>query len=346
MAPDSTFSLPATPKNVLALVLAGGEGTRLRPLTMMHAKPALSFGGGLRLVDFVLSNLVNSGIDCIYVLAQYQPDSLIKHIDANWKLSANGHERFVRVVLPQKELGGVFRGTADAVYQNLELIKQHKPDIVAVFAAGQVYRMDVRQMVNYHNQTGADVTIAASQIPIEQASSHGIIAADYRGEVWDYQENPDVPIAIYSNPDMAYASMGNYLFNADVLATELEWSLRCGETDFGMHVLPHLLHTHQVHAYDFASNIVPGTHPHEQRAYWRDVGTLEAYVNARRDIIGHSPRFNLNNPQWPILPASLRQQHAPASNHFQPFEEIHYGMPAAVSDTFLNPYARMRYGNS
>ncbi|MBI3902049.1 MAG: NTP transferase domain-containing protein [Nitrosomonadales bacterium] len=297
-------------KNILAVVLAGGKGSRLRPLTASIAKPALPFGGSFRLVDFVLSNLINSGIDSIYLLAQYKPESLIKHITANWQLAPNGHVRFVRVVLPRREHGGGFRGTADAVYQNLDLIERHAPNMVAVFAADHIYRMDVRQMVDFHRECNADVTVAMTQVPIEKASSFGIIATGYMGEILDFQEKPDLPIAIPSSPEYAYASMGNYLFNTDVLVEGLEHVLRCGETDFGTHTLPRLIQSHHVHAYDFSRNSVPGTQPYEEQAYWRDVGTLEAYVAAHQDISGSLPRFNLQNPHWPILPTIFAKQPA------------------------------------
>lgn len=298
----------AVPKKILAIVLAGGEGSRLRPLTLSHAKPSLPFGGGFRLVDFVLSNLVNSGIDSIYLLAQYKPESLIEHVRSNWDLPSGGHERFVRVVLPQTEQGGAFRGTADAVYQNLALIEQHAPDIVAVFAADHVYRMDVRQMVQFHRECDADVTVAATQVPIELASAFGVIAAGHNGEIWDFQEKPEAPVAVPSCPERAYASMGNYLFNTGVLAEALEQALRRDETDFGRHILPRLIRSHQVHAYDFSNNSVPGIQPHEEQAYWRDVGTLEAYLDAHQDIAGSMPRFNLHNHHWPMLPALHARQ--------------------------------------
>ncbi len=298
-----TFEMKAVKNNILALVLAGGEGTRLRPLTLTHPKPALPFGGEFRIVDFVLSNLVNSCIDSIYLLAQYKPESLIKHINANWSLDSDGGERFVRVVLPQQEHGGCFRGTADAVSQNLDLIRRHAPDMVAVFAADHVYRMDVRQMAQFHSDCDADVTIAATQVPIEKASSFGVIAAGHDGEIWDFQEKPEVPVAMQSCPERAYASMGNYLFNTEVLVEALEHALRHGETDFGGHILPRLIRSHHVHAYDFLSNRVPGVQPHEEPGYWRDVGTLEAYLSAHDDVAGTLPRFNLHNLHWPMLPA-------------------------------------------
>jgi len=304
----------ALPKKILAIVLAGGEGSRLRPLTLSHAKPALPFGGNFRLVDFVLSNLVNSGINSIYLMAQYKPESLIRHVNSNWDIASGGQEGFVRVVLPQPGQGGAFRGTADAVYQNLALIEQHAPDIVAVFAADHVYRMDVRQMVQFHYERDADVTVAATQVPIELASSFGVITAGHKGEVLDFQEKPEAPIGIPSCPERAFASMGNYLFDTRVLVEALELAARRDETDFGRHLLPRLIHSHQVHAYDFSENSVPGTKPHEEPAYWRDVGTLEAYLDAHHDVAGSMPRFNLHNPHWPVLPA-LTARYALDASH-------------------------------
>ncbi len=328
------FGMTVAPKKILAIVLAGGEGTRLRPLTLTHAKPALPFGGSFRIVDFVLSNLVNSGIESIYLLAQYKPESLIKHIDAKWKLAPDGQERFVRVVLPQQEHGG-FRGTADAVHQNLDLIKLHAPDMVAVFAADHVYRMDVRQMVQFHSDCDADVTIAATQVPIEQATSFGVIAAGHDGEIWDFQEKPEAPIAMPSCPERAYASMGNYLFNTEVLVEALEHAVRIGETDFGGHILPRLIRSHQVHAYDFSNNRVPGVQSHEEQGYWRDVGTLDAYLSAHDDVAGSTPRFNLHNPHWPMVPtlhpneaASVRPLHWKRGSSGVPLH-LFGGMPSS-----------------
>lgn len=334
-------------KKILAIVLAGGEGTRLRPLTTTQAKPALPFGGSFRLVDFALSNLVNSGIDSIYLLAQYKPASLIEHVASKWKMEACGRERFVRVVLPQPEFGGSFRGTADAVYQNLALIAQHKPDLVAVFAADQVYRMDVRQMVQFHGECDADVTIATTQVPIESASSFGIIETGYRGEILDFQEKPETPVAVPFNPSRACASMGNYLFNTRVLVDELERAARFGETDFAGHLLPRLLHHYHVHAYDFSGNIVPGLLPHEEEAYWRDVGTLEAYVNAHRDILGNAPLFNLQNPHWPIQPASTAMQQVFGDRRrLQQAREVYSSLAQVVGGVFPPQWDVMQPGNA
>jgi glucose-1-phosphate adenylyltransferase len=285
---------------VLALVLAGGSGTRLHPLTAEHAKPALRFAAGYRIVDFVLSNLVNSGICSIYVLAQYKPRSLVEHVRTAWAPCQDG-ERFIKVVLPATggETGG-FKGTSDAVYQNLHLIQRHRPDLVAVFAADHVYRMDVRQMARFHRQADAEISIAAVPVPIRVGAQFGIVAAARDGRVQAFQEKPERPVPMPDDPGRAYASMGNYLFNPRVLAALLEEARQRGDTDFGRHIMPRLPDRRRIFAYDFASNEIPGLQPHEERAYWRDVGTLDAYQAAQRDVLDPLPRFGLVNSEWPI----------------------------------------------
>ena len=285
----------------VALVLAGGEGTRLHPLTAEHAKPALPFANGYRIVDFVLSNLVNSGISTVYVLAQYKPESLMRHIAAAWSPWFDETEGLIKVLLPRSNtLGGSFKGTADAAYQYFDVLQAHKPDVVAVFAADHVYRMDVRQMAAFHASTGADATVAAVGVPIAQASSFGIMATDPDGRVREFREKPRQPSAIPGNPAQAYASMGNYLFRPEVLGSALHEARGRGDTDFGRDVLPRLCANAQVYAYDFGRNVVPGVQDYEERAYWRDVGTLSALAAAQQDAMGHRPRFNLWNRRWPI----------------------------------------------
>ncbi len=283
------------------MVLAGGNGTRLHSLTAEHAKPALPFAHGYRIVDFVLSNLVNSDISPIYVLMQYKPRSLIAHIRTAWAPWSGGGQPTITIVLPEtSNEGGSFKGTANAVYQNLHLIERERPDLVAVFAADHVYRMDVRQMASFHQERGADVSIAAVPVPIEKASAFGIMATGSAGEIRDFQEKPERPVPIPTDPGRAYASMGNYLFNPRVLLELLEQANRRGDTDFGRHILPRLPHSHRVFAYDFASNKVSGVQPYEERGYWRDIGTVDAYQAAQRDVLGPLPRFNLVNAKWPI----------------------------------------------
>lgn len=286
---------------ILAMVLAGGNGTRLHPLTAEHAKPALPLAAGYRIIDFVLSNLVNSGITPIYVLVQYEPRSLIEHIRTAWAPWSSSREPAIAVVLP--EINGVsagFRGTADAVYQNLHLIERHKPDLVAVFAADHVYRMDVRQMARFHQERGAEVSIAAARVPIAQASDFGIMAVGPAGELHEFLEKPERPEPIPTDPDRAYASMGNYLFNPRVLVELLEQANRHGETDFGRDIMPLLPGVRRAWAYDFASNTVPGVQPYEERGYWRDIGTVDAYRAAQSDVLGPLPCFSLVNAEWPI----------------------------------------------
>jgi glucose-1-phosphate adenylyltransferase len=286
---------------IVALVLAGGEGTRLHPLTAEHAKPALPFANGYRIVDFVLSNLVNSGISTIYVLAQYKPESLMRHIAAAWSPWLDQGEGLVKVLLPRSNtLAGSFKGTADAAYQYLDVLQAHNPDAVAVFAADHVYRMDVRQMAVQHRERDADVTVSAVPVPLAQASSFGIMATDADGRVREFHEKPRHPAAIPGNPGQAYASMGNYLFRPELLAEALHAARGRGDTDFGRDVLPRLCAEARVYAYDFGRNEVPGVQDYEERAYWRDVGTLSALAAAQQDAMGHRPRFNLWNRRWPI----------------------------------------------
>jgi glucose-1-phosphate adenylyltransferase len=290
--------------NVLAMVLAGGEGTRLHPLTAEHSKPAVTFVNGCRIVDFVLSNLVNSGVTTIYLLAQYKPESLIEHIDTAWAGWARGPGRVMKVVLPA---WGQFRGTADAVYQNIDLIEEHRPDVVAVFASDHVYRMDVRRMVEFHRRCGAEVTVGAVPVPLHDACSFGVIAVDAAGRITEFQEKPPVPAPMPGDPDCAYASMGNYLFEPHVLVGLLEEAARWGRTDFGRDIMPRLPRRFRTFAYDFSGNYVPGLAAYEDPGYWRDVGTLEALAAARDDVAGSRPAFNLSNLLWPIRGAS----HAP-----------------------------------
>lgn len=287
---------------VLAMIMAGGEGKRLHPLTAERSKPAVPFGGRYRIVDFVLSNFINSGINAIYLLVQYKSQSLIEHVRKAWVLSPINPNQFVTIVPPQMRGGAEwFQGTADAVYQNLNLICLHRPEIVAVFGADHIYRMDIRQMVDFHREREADVTVAALPVPISQCSSFGVIKTDDEGLIQEFQEKPKNPACIPGDPTRCFASMGNYLFRTKTLIEALENSHDKSQHDFGHHVLPALKSTHRVYAYNFATNKVPGVKPYEEPAYWRDVGTVEAYFDAHQDVLGLEPRFDIFNTQWPIL---------------------------------------------
>ncbi len=293
----------AHPK-ILAFVLAGGKGERLFPLTAFRSKPSVPFGGRYRIVDFVLSNLINSHIYSIYLLVQYKSQYLIEHVRQNWVLSPVIRDHFVTVVPPQMRMGPEwFQGTADAVFQNINLIQQHNPELVIVFGADHIYRMDIRQMIDFHLQNDAFVTVAARPVPVEQASSFGIIQTDSERRIVGFQEKPKKPTPMPDDPTRAYVSMGNYIFNKGVLLDALARAQRKKQHDFGAHVIPDLVDTGKVFAYDFATNIIPGTMDHEEKGYWRDVGTISAYFDAHMDMLGESPLFEVDNRLWPIHPS-------------------------------------------
>lgn len=288
---------------VLGIVMAGGKGERLLPLTAVRSKPAVPFGGKYRIVDFVLSNFVNSGLTAMYVLVQYKSQSLIEHLRESWQIGGRLHNQFITVVPPQmRSREGWYEGTADAVYQNLNLIRDFNPALVAVFGADHIYRMDLAQMIRFHLEADADVTVAALPVPIEQASGFGIVEVDRAHRVVGFEEKPKCPKPMPQDATRAFSSMGNYLFQTDLLIRLLERDAsRPGSHDFGRNIIPELIGTHRVLAYDFLRNAIPGIKPHEEPAYWRDVGTLEAYWQANMDLLGQHPAFDLRNDEWPIL---------------------------------------------
>ena len=290
---------------VLAIILAGGKGERLYPLTRERGKPAVPFGGKYRIIDFVLSNFVNSGIYALYVLVQYKAQSLIEHLRNAWRLGGLS-DHFVIIVPPQMRWGGTwYQGTADAVYQNINLVRDFRPDIVAIFGADHVYRMDIGQMIAFHQQRRADISVAALPVPVAQAGGFGILAVDEESRITSFDEKPKTPVPMPTDPARAYASMGNYLFNHDVLLEALvEDSRRSTDHDFGRTIIPELVPHRRVYAYNFLDNDVPGVQPYEEAGYWRDVGTIEAYWQAHMDLLGPEPALNLDNPDWSILAAS------------------------------------------
>jgi glucose-1-phosphate adenylyltransferase len=217
-------------------------------------------------------------------------------------------DQFVTVVPPQMRSGqSWFQGTADAVHQNINLIEEHAPDYVVVFGADHIYRMDIQQMVDFHKEREADVTIAALPVPLEDAKSFGVIAADPNGRIEAFQEKPANPKPLADDPASAFASMGNYVFSSKVLLEALQAAQQAGETDFGQHVLPRLLASgHRLFAYDFATNQIPGIKPYESQVYWRDVGNIDAYFNAHKDVLGAEPVFDAFNPEWPIYSSNYQ----------------------------------------
>jgi len=292
-----------TRPRVLGLILAGGRGERLHPLTQDRSKPAVPFGSKYRIVDFVLSNFVNSRIFSMYILVQYKSQSLIDHIRRGWRMSALLDEHFIVTVPPQMRWGeSWYRGTADAVFQNLNLIRDANPDLVAIFGADHVYRINLEQMVDAHLARRADVTVAALPVPIETASGLGIIDADADGRIVGWEEKPAQPRPMVRDPGRALSSMGNYIFSSEVLEEVLvEDSRRSTDHDFGRTIIPELYPYARAYAYDFLQNEIPGLRPTEERGYWRDVGTIEAYWRANMDLLGETPALDLNNPHWPIL---------------------------------------------
>ncbi|VAX34474.1 Glucose-1-phosphate adenylyltransferase [hydrothermal vent metagenome] len=298
-------------QKVLAFVLAGGKGERLFPLTAFRSKPAVPFGGRYRIVDFVLSNLVNSQIFSIYLLVQYKSQSLIEHIRQHWVMSPIVRDHFIAVVPPQMRMGPEwFQGTADAILQNINLITQQNPRLVVVFGADHIYRMDIRQMMDFHLANNADVTVAARPVPVDEASAFGVIQTDADNRIVGFQEKPENPTPMPTDPTRAYVSMGNYIFSKDVLISALVEAQQKKHHDFGSHILPDLVKSGKLFAYDFATNTIPGTKASEETGYWRDVGTIKALFEAHMDMLGEEPQFELNNLQWPIYPSG---QKAPAS---------------------------------
>jgi glucose-1-phosphate adenylyltransferase len=294
---------------VFGMVLAGGEGKRLSPLTADRAKPAVPFGGNYRLIDFALSNLVNAGYYKIAVLTQYKSHSLDRHISTTWRLSPLLGNYVVAVPAQMRRGPRWFAGSADAIYQNFNLLHDERPDYVCVFGADHIYRMDPRQMVAHHIEGGAGVTVAAIRVPIEQASEFGVIETDADGRrISAFREKPTDPVGLTDAPDQVYASMGNYVFSTamlmDVVAKD---AADDGSAhDIGGSLIPALVERGEAQVYDFARNEVPGAESRE-RNYWRDVGTLDAFYDAHMDLISVDPIFNLYNRDWPILtwPESL-----------------------------------------
>lgn len=289
--------------DVLVMVLAGGEGSRLRPLTRDRAKPAVPFGARYRIIDFVLSNFVNSGLFKIKVLTQYKGESLHQHIMRGWRLAAMV-DQYVEIVPAQQRIGEMwYRGSADAIFQNLNLISDTEPRDVCVFGADNIYKMDVRQMLAQHRETDAALTVAAIPVPLEEGSSFGILEVDDRGRMIAFVEKPENPPPMPGQPDMCLASMGNYIFQTDALVEQLQRDAADEQSahDFGKSILTYMVNeTDQpVYAYDFSTNAVPGQ-PESEQGYWRDVGTIGSYWQTTMDLCSITPEFDLYNRRWPI----------------------------------------------
>ena len=287
---------------IFSMVLAGGEGKRLAPLTADRAKPAVPFGGNYRLIDFALSNLVNAEYRRIVVLTQYKSHWLDRHVSPTWRLSPLLGNYVAPVPAQMRRGPRWFVGSADAIYQNLNLIYDERPDHIIVFGADHIYRMDPRQMVAQHIESGAAVTVAAIRAPIEQADQFGVIETAPDGRrIAAFREKPSDAKPLPDAPDQVFASMGNYVFTTEALidAVTADAKDEASRHDIGGDLIPMLVERGEAQVYDFATNEVPGR-PTRDRGYWRDVGTLDAYYDAHMDLISVTPIFNLYNHDWPI----------------------------------------------
>jgi len=289
-------------KNTLAMVLAGGKGERLSPITMRRPKPAVPFGGKYKIIDFALSNLFNSGIRKAYILTQYHAYSLNKHIKESWS-KWTGLGEFYDTISPETSSMSEhwFQGTADAIHQNLRFIESTDADFIAIFGGDHIYKMDISQMVEYHRRNKADLTIAVLEVPKDEASRFGIMTVDENFRVQAFEEKPACPVTIPGRPTCC-SSMGNYIFSKGKLMDLLKrGKQKYQDLDFGKHIIPMMLEAQdKVYAYSFYDNSIPAMEPHE-RGYWRDVGAIDSYYEANMDLISVTPQLNLYNYQWPIL---------------------------------------------
>ena len=292
---------------VLGIVLAGGKGTRLSPLTRERAKPAVPFGGKYRIVDFVLSNFINSGIYSVYVLTQFRSQSLLQHLNEGWQFGGLLKTQFM-IPVPAQMRGqdeAWYQGTADAIYQNINLVEQSDPHLVAIFGADHIYRMNIMHMIEYHVQNAAEVTVAAIPVDRSQAAEFGVIEAAASGRILGFHEkNPNAP-TIPGDGERVYASMGNYIFSTRTLLRLLHEDAANEDSmhDFGHDILPRLAGNGDIFAYDFQTNRIPGEPP-DALPYWRDVGTIDAYYEANMDLRSVSPSLNLYNREWPLRTTS------------------------------------------
>ena len=319
--------------DALVMILAGGEGKRLYPLTKDRAKPAVPFGGRYRIIDFVLNNFINSGFFKIKVLTQYKSDSLNKHITRGWALSPFLNQ-YVDLAPAQMRTGSEwYRGTADAIYQNVFHITDEDPDYVCIFGGDHIYKMDVSQMLDYHKEKKADLTISAIPIPIEEAHEFGIIEVDDDWELTNFVEKPKTaPKSLPGNPNMCLASMGNYIFNKDSLlkALEEDEKIQSSNHDFGKNVIPMMLNEgKRIYVYNFNENVFPGMSDRE-RGYWMDVGSIDAYWQANMDLLDYDPELNLYSQTWPLR--TFNYNYPPAKFIWEEGERVGMATNSMVSE--------------
>lgn len=319
-------------EDVLVMILAGGEGKRLFPLTKDRAKPAVPFGGRYRIIDFVLNNFVNSGFYKIKVLTQYKSDSLNKHITRGWSLSPFLNQ-YVDLVPAQMRTGGDwYMGTADAVFQNINQILDADPNYLCIFGGDHVYKMDVSQMMDYHKEKNADLTISSIQVPIEEASEFGIMEVDENWQLIGFEEKPAKPKTLPGNPKICLASMGNYIFNRNILVDSLFKDACKDKTnhDFGKNIIPSLLEeSKRIFVYDFNSNKFPGINDSE-KGYWRDVGCIDAYWQTNMDLLDYCPELNLYSKEWPLR--TFNYNYPPAKFIWQEGDRVGKATNSMVSE--------------
>ncbi len=317
--------------DTISVVLAGGDGSRLAPLTRDRAKPAVPFGGQYRIIDFTLSNCLHSGLRRILVLTQYKSDSLHNHLRNAWSMFSPELGEHITAVPPQLRTGDSwYRGTADAIYQNLHLVKRSGAKNVLILSGDHIYRMDYSRMLEAHKQTDADVSVACMEVGLDEARSFGVMSVDAEQRVSRFYEKPDHPQPTPEDPQRALASMGVYVFSVDLLCQELESDAldTTSSHDFGKDLLPRLIHTHRVFGYRFGQPDPNATHNHCE-SYWRDVGTIDAYHQANMDLLMHRPPLNLYSDRWPI-----RKYQVPAPP--ARIDRDDNGVPGAVTDSMLS----------
>jgi glucose-1-phosphate adenylyltransferase len=306
------FARQQLPKHALALVLAGGRGSRLKQLTDRRAKPAVYFGGKFRIVDFPLSNCLNSGIRQIGMVTQYKSHSLLRHVQHGWSFLKSEMNEFIDLLPAQQRVDeeSWYRGTADAVYQNLDIIRGHEPDFIVILAGDHVYKMDYSHMLAFHVEKGAPCTVACIEVPLEEATAFGVMAADASGRITDFVEKPPKPPAMLGKPDRALASMGIYVFNAQYLYDELERDIADAKSnhDFGRDIIPRAVRLGQAVAHPFGQSCV--TTATSREPYWRDVGTIDAYWEANIDLTAVEPSLDMYDTTWPIW--TFQEQLPPA----------------------------------
>lgn len=327
MIKSNTRFVSQLTRDTLALILAGGKGTRLRELTHVQAKPALHFGGKFRVIDFPLSNCINSGIRQIGVMTQYRPHTLIRHLARGWGHLNRDLGEFVELLpASQQSNEGWYEGTANATFQNIEFIREHNPKYVAVLAGDHVYKMDYADMLAHHAQSGADMTVSCIEVPIEDAAGHfGVMCVDKDNHITNFHEKPEHPCPLKDRPGFTLASMGNYVFNAEFLIEQLlaDAANPLSEHDFGKDIIPSSIKNKQVDAFRFKDC------ENNEQPYWRDIGTLDTFWKANMDLIAVTPKLNIYDDKWPIW--THQKQRAPAKFVFNDTGRRGYAVDSAVA---------------